>query len=151
MSYWRSRGAFRAEQEAQTLTDSLQRGLLPKSGGSVCQGSQGPGPQLCLCSELCFLHKYIAIIKNLCVQSDSKGVIDSVNGAELYSRFQHPRQRHLGPVAGWGPRTGAGAPLPRTCPSEPSQGVPDAPGCGCWDRGLVRRLLFWGLCSGPGT
>lgn len=42
-------------------------------------------------------------------------------------------------------------PLPRTRPSEPSQGVPDAPGCGCWDRGLVRRPLFWGLCSGPGA
>lgn len=66
LSYWRSRAAFRAEQEAQTLTYSLQRGLLPKSGGSVCpvqpcgtwgsqEGSQGPGPsrvcaQSCVCS-----------------------------------------------------------------------------------------------------
>ena len=77
------------------------------------EGSQGPGPQPCLCSELCFLHKYIAIIKNLCVQSDSKGlVIDSVNHAELYSRFQHPQQRRPSPVARWRPRTGAGAPPP---------------------------------------
>ena len=71
---------------------------------------------------------------------------------------QHPRQQCLGPVSGWGPRTGAGA-LPPHMPrswvqapsSEPSQDVPDAPGSGCWDRGLVRRPLFWGLCSGPGT
>ena len=63
-----------------------------------------------------------------------------------------------GPVAGWCPRTGAGVLPPhrpwswvRAPSSEPSQDVPDAPGCGCWDRWVVRRPLFWGLCSGPGT
>ena len=65
LSSWRSRAAFRVEQEAQT--HSLQRGLLPKSGGSVCpvqlcgtQGSQEtsqePGPSH-VCAQSCFLHK----------------------------------------------------------------------------------------------
>ena len=88
------------------------------------------------------------------VKSNSKGVIDSVNSAELYSRFPVP----MATVSGPGPRTGAGA-LPPHRPwswvqapsSEPSQDFPAAPGCGCWGRGLVRRPLFWGLCSGPGT
>lgn len=67
LSYWRSRAAFRVEQEAQTLTYSLQRGLLPKSGGSVCpvqlcgtqgsqEASQEPGPSH-VCAQSCFLHK----------------------------------------------------------------------------------------------